>query len=235
MAVFFLSALIVATIAGTVFLLRQQQRKANAEYAERHRPLPPLIPSEVNVTDPASDSPDDAPPGLSEQSGDIADILPDQELAEAELPVDWLMQCRRLRNEGHLDEALTLCLNARPQLQALEQQAMVYRARLRESRRQGDREAVRQWLDALYLVAAQASCLHDAPSDDRHPRQARRLARTMSESALRELSMPYREIGHEKLKLLRKTDRQLLESEYGPPHRHISAREWHDRQGRDGT
>lgn len=203
MAVFFILTVILAAVVAIVFYLRRQQTRATAEYAERHQPLPPLQPPELE------------PEGV--ESGTVPVFSP--------LPRDWLKQCQKLRVDGRLDEAMALSEQALPQLKALEQQALILRARLRDARQKDDEQATRHWVDALYQVAARASCLYDAPPPDR-PDAPRRMADVMDSSELEAMDMPYEEIGHEKLKLLRKTDRQLLESLYGEPLRHVSAREW---------
>jgi len=211
MAVFLLSVVAVIAIAGIVLWLRRRQHRAVAEYAERHQPLPPL---DRTVLSSRSRNPDDeSTPGIE----------------EAGLPADWLKRCRQLRNENRLDEALSLCREARPRLQAFEQEAMVYRAWLRKARQHNDRAARRRWLEALYQVAAQASCLHDPPSAADSPDRKQDFASTVHGESPPTGNLPYREIGHEKLKLLRKTDRQLLDMEFGAPLRHVSARDWLDR------
>lgn len=208
MAVFFIFTVTLATVAAIVFFLRRQQTRATAEYAERHQPLPPLQPPELEP----------------EREEEVAESSTPADAAPPP-PRDWLKQCQSLRNEGRLDEAMALSEQALPQLQALEQQALIVRARLRDARQKNDEQATQHWVDALYQVAARASCLHDAPPPDR-PQAPRRMADVMDYRELEAMDMPYEEIGHEKLKLLRKTDRQLLESLYGEPRRHISVREW---------
>lgn len=233
MAVFFLLMAILVTVGAIVFFLRRHQHRATAEYADRHQPLPPLQPPEL---EPEEQDPETAgtPAHTADPDGgetpgqphETVAVNPAPEVSAPPPPRDWLKQCQKLRSEGNLDQAMALSEQASPQLQAFEQQALILRARLRNARQQDDKEATRRWLDALYLVAARASCLHDAPSPER-PDSPRRLADVMDGTRIEEMEMPYAEIGHEKLKLLRKTDRQLLESLYGEPLRHISAREWH--------
>lgn len=240
MAVFFLLLAILLTVGVIVFFLRRQQDRATAEYADRHQPLPPLQPPELEPEEPeqetqepetletgapesAADPDSEEPPGESQHPGHV-NAAP--EASSPAPPRDWLKQCQNLRNEGLLDQAMALSKQASPQLQGFEQQALILRARLREARQQSDEVATRRWLDALYLVAARASCLHDGPSPQR-PDSPRRMVDVIDSARLEQMEMPYTEIGHEKLKLLRKTDRQLLESFYGQPLRHISAREWH--------
>lgn len=223
MAVFFLLLATLLTVGAIVFFLRRQQDRATAEYADRHQPLPPLQPPELEPQELESEEPQETE---SEEPVHPDAVDPAPQDSSPAPPRDWLKQCQSLRNEGLLDEAMALSEQAAPQLQAFEQQSLILRARLREARQQNDEVATRRWLDALYLVAARASCLHDGPSPQR-PDSPRRMVDAIDSARLEQMEMPYIEIGHEKLKLLRKTDRQLLESFYGQPLRHISAREWH--------
>lgn len=228
MAVFFFLTATLVAVGAIVFFLRRQQDRATTEYAERHQPLPPLQPPELEPETPETATAGHAADNHGESTSAVTEEFVAAEQAPQVTPPsrDWLKECQRLRNEGRLEEAMALSDQAFPQLQALEQKALILRARLREARLRGDEEATRHWLDSLYLAAARASCLHDAPSPDR-PDSPRRMADVIDHGRLEEMEMPYREIGHEKLRLLRKTDRQLLESLYGEPLRHISAREWH--------
>lgn len=234
MTAFFILTVTLAAVVAIVIFLRRQQSRATAEYAERHQPLPPLEPPELEAAEPqAGAAAESAQQPVDDTSGQAAEQKQEEavqhrapQTATPAPPRNWLQQCQALRNEGRLAEALALSEQALPQLQALEQQALTLRARLRDARQADDEQATQHWLDALYQVAARASLLHDAPPADQ-PESPRRLAGVMDSHQLETMEMPYREIGHEKLKLLRKTDRQLLELLYGQPLRHISAREWH--------
>lgn len=242
MAVFFLLLAILVIVMAIVYFLRRQQKRATAEYAERHQPLPPLHPPELQSEDRGSDSAakiDEyesvATVTLPEENPDEPDDEPEaapvnrQEIPqapEADPPRDWLKRCQSLRSEGHLDQAMELAAQAVPQLQALEQQSLILRAKVRVARQQGDDRGMQESLDALYRVAALASYLHDAAPANQND-GPRRLVDAVDTGNLDKLSLPYEEIGHDRLRLLRKTDRQLLELLYGAPRRHISARQWH--------
>ena len=214
MAVLFLSALTLVAIAIIVWLLHRQQKRATSEYAERHQPLPPLETPELEPGADPVDSDEDVVAGPDASGTD-------------ELPGDWLRQCQQLRQAGQLEEAADLAERALPRLQAFEQQALIRRAQLREARRANDEERQRACLDALYRTAARASLLHDAP----HPGSdasttPRRLADHLTTDQWQAIELPYQQIGHRQLRLLRKTDQQLLEAFHGHPERHTTARQW---------
>lgn len=220
MAVLSFIALILIAIAIIVWLLHRQQKRATSQYAERHQPLPPL---ETPTLEPDAEEAEEEEAGETEEkiaSGTEPGMASD-------LPTDWIRQCQQLRQAGRLDEAADLAERALPRLQAFEQQTLICRAQLREARRDGDEQRQLACLEALYRAAARASLLHDAPDPaDDTAAARRRLADHLTTDQWREIDLPYREIGHRQLRLLRKTDQQLLEAFHGEPDRHTTARQW---------
>jgi len=140
-------------------------------------------------------------------------------------PANWQERCQQLKLEGRLDEALALAKQVYPQWSAFEQQTVVLRMQIRDQKRKGG--SIDELASQLYVAAARASCLHDKLKDMPPPPVARKLAELIPQSELQALEMPYEHIGFDALRLLTKTDRRMLESLWGPPKNHVSARQYH--------
>lgn len=223
MAVFLSILLALVLVAGIVYLLRQYQARAIEESADRHTPLPPIddnareqVLLDTEILEPESAArPEPAP---------APEPAPEPSPA-SKPPGDWQKRCQQLKSDGKLDEALALACQVYPQWSAYEQQAVILRMLIRDRKRKGS--DISSLVQALYLTAARASCLHDRHQGTPSPGSPAKLAELMPRSTLEALEMPYPELGYEHLRLLTKTDRRLLADMWGEPDTHVSARVYH--------
>lgn len=126
----------------------------------------------------------------------------------------WLAQIRSLRESGQLDAALGLSKAHFPKTQAFQQAAIILRQQIREGLEQF--QPVETPLKELFHVAALADLFRSSSS---HKPQDPLAAL----AAVRNLSFHYAAIGHQRLKLLNKSDVRALEQLWGSPaaHRHV--------------
>lgn len=212
MMVIFSFILALALLVGCIYALRQHQERTRQELVAREQPLPPL-PKKTSGNEDRSVPPSPREPAASPQPA--ADVT------------DWRQACQILRDQGRFEDALTVCQQAWPQWQSFEHSARVMRAAIRTHAR--DSRQYQHWLQRLYMLAAQASFLHDKvdglPSPGRQ-----RLTRLFTPQQVATLDMPWSQIGYQQLRLLTKSDRKQLAQWLGEPETHQSARIFHDKQ-----
>lgn len=224
MMVFLSLILALALLAGIIFMLRQHQERTRQTLVARQQPLPPLTrDTGTRDTRQAVDvMPMPIGPAIASAAPEPA---PEPEPAVED--ADWRQLCQRLRDQGHYQEAVSVCRQAWPQWQSFDHAARVMRAAIRNSLT--GTATHQQWLQRLYHLAAHASFLHDKV--DGLPDPTRQLlAQHFEPQQIDALDMPWSQIGYRELRLLTKSDRKQLVTILGEPETHQSARIFHDKQ-----
>ncbi len=214
----FVFVLLVAALLGaTLWWLQRQQKRGRAENIERSRELPPLskeqLPDFTPIAKPATAPPQSSVPGIvNETSADITTKAVPQPAAA----IHWPDQIKLLKDSADLNAALTLCQQQFPKAQALQQAAIVLRLQMKQ---QLDRhQDIAPLLAKLYRCAVMADLFRIGVV----PKPANARA-AMKQLATHEFD--YQQIGHQRLKLLNKSDIRLLEQRWGKPvsHSHSEA------------
>jgi hypothetical protein len=248
MLVFFSLVLSLALVCAIAFVLHRHQQQARVDAVERERGLPPLD-VEVPELDPETEQmPSETPesPTLeSEQRAMEAATSDSERVPEAEKepndqdltqkaeqeagtspasPGDWKQTAQALKNQGDYDAALSACNVAWPQLQGYQQAAIIARAAARASADQSKAD----WLQTLYRLAAEASLLHDKiPGVPDLKWQS--LSQRFTAEQIAQIELPWRDLGHEHMRLLNKTDGREMVELWGEPEHHQSAKAFHRR------
>ncbi len=197
----------------------------------------PEAPATANPLSPAAQiptpNPETVPEPVIEPEPEPAPVSVTDTTFTDSVPASWQERCQQLKSEGKLGDALALARQVYPQWSAFEQQAVILRMQIRDLKRKGGPESdsatgsIDELVSQLYLAAARASCLHDKLDDMPAPPVGRKLAEVIPQSEIQALEMPYEHIGSDKLRLLTKTDRRMLEELWGQPSSHMSARTYH--------
>jgi len=229
---------------ASTHIAKDQYNSNTSTIAEEEDPLAMLIESQSKTADTTEISPgpttanETPPPSDPEQvtlpphkanPSQVNDQNPHAN--ESNTPVNgssnggtnWLDQVSRLKKSGNLDAALSACEKHYPLMSALQQASLIHRARIKDLIREG--QPTDKALTSLYLLAAQASFLHD-PGDGL-PNLSAPSLKKLNLNDIISLDMPYHELGYEHLKLLKKTDILQLKTLWGEPQTHALPREFH--------
>jgi hypothetical protein len=227
-----LSSILIALI---VIALKKHQQQRHKDLAEREQSLPPLDASSdftvhtqpdsiTEVPGHASDSVYDSASGPDTEQRDVDTFAEPRLEPVNEQTKDWKEECRQHRQAQRYEAALSCSDQAWPQSQSYEQAALTMRAAIKQEKDSGS-PIPEEWLAALYRVAAECSLLYDkVPGQPDMRWQA--IARAYSRQDIKQIDLPWSEIGADELKLLTKTDRKLMLDVWGEPKRHISAKSY---------
>jgi len=179
-------------------LLHAAQAKKSREIADQSDPLPPLTDSEPQT------------PPFSLESGPA--VMP----ATSSGAGAWQDEVKALRDAGQFREALALCNRQYPKMLAFRQTLITLRSQLKQAKETADAS-----LEDIYRTALLADLA----------RATRELSKTTDEiklamPALDDARRYWPAVGYEKLDLLTKTDRNLLERHWGAPQSHHHVSEW---------
>ncbi|HBX36501.1 MAG TPA: hypothetical protein DEG76_04040 [Pseudohongiella sp.] len=247
MLVFFSLVLSLALVCAIAYVLHRHQQRARVDAVERERSLPPLdveVPElepeaaqspteesetsteepEQRVTETATTDPEPAPEVEKESREQNHANKSEQEASPspAALAGDWKQLAQSLKNQGDYDAALSACNVAWPQLQGYQQAAIIARAAARAA----TEESRADWLQTLYRLAAEASLLHDkVPGVPDLKWQS--LSQRFTAEQIAQIELPWRELGHEHMRLLNKTDSRQMVDLWGEPERQQSAKAYH--------
>lgn len=177
---------------------------------------------------------DDDSEGPSPDSSSLHPAFDTQPTAAVKLKEE-LPRIRRLRDSGHLDRAMALCLQHLPKVQAFQQLLIVLREKVRSEVQAGS--DANSSLTLLYHTA----CLAELFRQERSlPETARENGRV--QQLLTQLEVDYQACGHHDLRILSKADRGFLEQMWGVPGTHrpivevMPARWWSARaEGAQGS
>ncbi|MDH7943189.1 hypothetical protein QGM61_05110 [Pseudohongiella sp. SYSU M77423] len=247
MLVFFSLVLSLALVCAIAYVLHRHQQRARVDAVERERGLPPLdveVPElapeaekaapdefETSTAEPeqcvketATTGSEPAPEVAKETKEQNLTNKPEQEASPspAASPGDWKQVAQSLRNQGDYDAALSACNVAWPQLQGYQQAAIIARAAARAAKE----ESRADWLQTLYRLAAEASLLHDkVPGVPDLKWQS--LSQRFTAEQIAQIELPWRDLGHEHMRLLNKTDSRQMVDLWGEPERQQSAKAYH--------
>jgi hypothetical protein len=218
-------------LAATLWWLQRQQVRGRAETVERSRELPPLSKEQLPDFRPGAQAAgySSSPPGtgptgtgvatassvdLSASTTSTATPRATTTSAQQALVSPWQDQVKQLKDSSDLDTALALCQQQFPKSQAFQQAAIVLRLQMKH--RLEHRADIGPLLAKLYRCAVLADLFRNGvtpkPSNPR--------------AALKQLAgheFDYRQVGHQQLKLLNKSDILLLEQRWGKPYGHSHA------------
>ena len=207
----FILLLFVATVIVLIILvLRKNQQKHTKETVDRTAPLPALgenllpdfapgpgaIPTDENPTEPT--------PADTAAAGDPVKAMD-----------NWQLQVKNLRANQQFDDALELCRLQFPKSLAIQQAAIILRQQIKISQEQS--VSFEQPLQRLYSLAALADIYGNGTRGEASAAQIL--------AVMQDIRGMYKVLGHQKLKLLNKTDIRLLEQAWGQPDAHRHAEE----------
>jgi hypothetical protein len=238
-----LLSLILALLltAAIVIVLHRFQESSRAKAADRDQSLPPLnlesrdAPAQQSVIEqPVAAEPPEheqaTPPTEAEPAGHTdnrADSNPetnaelkDRDTPGFEAPTDWKQQIQQLKESGDHEAALQVCKQAWPQWQSYQQAAIVIRAAIRSA----GAEPPAEWLARLYQLAAEAGFLHDKVEGLPQPNW-QTLACRFTPADLNRMDFDWQELGHQRMRLLTKTDVRQMTTAWGEPAKHQSAKQ----------
>lgn len=222
MSSFLILLLVAGFVAACIWLLHKNQRRRLLDTVERTAPLPALqdqtLPDFGTAEATAAPLIADSFPAALSTDADAAPIADadtgaDAENASAAGSDNWLARIKTLREANDTHQALALCIDYAPRVQAFQQAAIILRGQIREQLDQ--RLPADALLHDLYRTAVLADVFRTTnPRKPADPEAA--LATLLAQD------FPYQKIGHRQLKLLNKSDVRLLEQVWGAPaaHRH---------------
>lgn len=188
----------IVLLALIVYALHKFQQKEKEESVDRNSPLPPL-----------------PLPQVLDDNGRATRRAPDEK--------DWSLEVKSLKKSGQFRAALDVCKSAYPQMGAFKQACVLLRAEIREERRRGNN--VQDCLTELYRVSAMAAFFHEKIIGS--PAISASILKGLEYADFEHLAMPYKQLGHEHLKLLTPTDIKMLDDMWGPADSHQHVRELH--------
>ncbi|MEX2365041.1 MAG: hypothetical protein WD601_00445 [Pseudohongiellaceae bacterium] len=194
MQTFIFILLLLLVLVFIIRLLRKHEAREMKESLDRSTPLQPLTLDFNSGSDAAAQDNGDLQAGL------------------------WPEQARVLREEKQFEQALMLCKQHHPRIQAYQQSLITLRTWIREILKQQQDPAFQ--LQALYRHAALADLF---ASRSRYKSELKNAdLDALAAAAAKELELPYQQIGYQQLKLLTKTDIALLRDAWDEPlvHQH---------------
>lgn len=132
---------------------------------------------------------------------------------------NWKDKVAAHKAAGDITAALAACATQFPLWGAYNQACVLLRGQLKMGGTSGLSQEI---LARLYKTAAMAELLHDKSSD--YPSFTLSQLKKLDLQALEQLSMPYTELGHAYLRLIKKGDVKLMQEYWGQPSQHTTPR-----------
>lgn len=150
------------------------------------------------------------------------DPSPDNQETDDDMPVtgNWQSQVKYLRQQNEFQQALQICQNYFPQVQAFQQAMLTQRAWFKLARKQEYKSE--EHLDRLYRLACLADYFRPARLESA-PHIATQLRQTREK--LEQFPDLYQRLGYQHLRLLSKTDIRQCEITWGVPVQHFHCEE----------
>jgi len=205
---FILFLLLIVLTAGIIALLHRNQVKSRSDVVDRSAPLAALDLSFAEPEPPIAP----APPAIAPVTDvPVFTATPAGEGAQAD---NWQEQVKRLRETGRDGDALALCRQQYPRIQAFQQAAIILR-HLVKSQLEANHGVVKE-LRELSRIAVMADLYRN--SNALKPKDPRKALQQ-----LLQLDFDYNAIGTRHLRLLTKSDVRHLEQLWGRPQQHQHA------------